>query len=118
MLRTGVRGLTEEITDISNELEVLGMVDELRELRATKLLQVSQYDLKRYYDQILRRARAFRFANQSGGNLLRLQQALLFHPLVRMELGEIVLPGVGDNEHDDGAFVQVASNAQRREALG
>jgi hypothetical protein len=53
-LRQRIRTYSEEITDLSNELDLLDLTDDTREYRATKLLQVNQFDLRRYYDQILR----------------------------------------------------------------
>jgi hypothetical protein len=53
-MRQRVRLYSEQITDLSNELDLLDLADDKREFRATKLLQVNQVDLRRYYDQTLR----------------------------------------------------------------
>ncbi len=53
LMRQQTRALTEEITELSNELDLMDLF-EAEERRATKLLQVNQFDLKRYYDQTLR----------------------------------------------------------------
>jgi hypothetical protein len=55
-LVSGQRSKTasEELVDVNNELDLLELVHDDRERRATKLLQVNQLDLKRYYDQALR----------------------------------------------------------------
>ena len=65
----------------------------------------------RHDHQRLRRASAFCFADQPGGNFLGFEQALLFHPFVRVEFSEIVFAGVAHDEDDDRFFVQVARDA-------
>jgi hypothetical protein len=54
VLSQRARSIAEEITDLTNELDLLELLGDDRERRATKLLQVNQLDLKRYYDQALR----------------------------------------------------------------
>jgi hypothetical protein len=54
VLNQRARSIAEEITDLTNELDLLELLGDDRERRATKLLQVNQLDLKRYYDQALR----------------------------------------------------------------
>jgi hypothetical protein len=60
--RTQARATSEEIQDISNELDLLELVRDERERRATKLLQVNQSDLKRYYEQTLRQGNQIFYA--------------------------------------------------------
>jgi hypothetical protein len=52
--RQRVRTLDEEVTELNNELDLVAIIDRDGERRATKLLQINQFDLKRYYDQTLR----------------------------------------------------------------
>jgi hypothetical protein len=54
LMRVRLRSICQEIVDILNELDLLELVHDPREQRATKLLQVNQIDLKRYYEQALR----------------------------------------------------------------
>jgi hypothetical protein len=54
LLRQRQRGLNEEISELGNELDLVEIGNDEREQRATKLLQVNQFDLRRYYEQTLR----------------------------------------------------------------
>lgn len=51
--RARVRSICDELVDVRNELDLLELATDEREKRATKLLQVNQLDLRRYYDQAL-----------------------------------------------------------------
>src|SRR5262249_40693962 len=50
-------------------------------------------------------------------NLLRREQALLFHPLIGMKLRQVVLTRVANDENNHGVFVGLARDAQGRSAV-
>src|SRR5205085_10627581 len=63
-------------------------------------------------DERVRRGCAFRLRDQLGGDPLRLKQALLFEPFVRVMLAQIVLACVTDDEDDETVCVERARDLQ------
>src|ERR1700730_3570664 len=53
---TRLKSLRNDLSDIDNQLDLIRIPDQSQEQKAQKLLQIQQFELKRYYDQTLRQS--------------------------------------------------------------
>src|SRR3982750_1591282 len=53
-----------------------------------------------------------RLSDQSGGDLLRLQQAFLLHPFIGMEFSQIVFARVAYDEYDNRICIGITRDSQ------
>jgi hypothetical protein len=53
---TRLKSLRYDLSDIDNQLDLIRIPDQSQEQKAQKLLQIQQFELKRYYDQTLRQS--------------------------------------------------------------
>jgi len=53
---TRLKTLRGELSDIENQLDLIRIPDQSQEQKAQKLLQIQQFELKKYYDQTLRQS--------------------------------------------------------------
>jgi hypothetical protein len=53
---TQLKSYRLDLTDVENQLDLVRIPDQSQEQKAQKLLQIQQFELKRYYDQTLRQS--------------------------------------------------------------